>query len=45
MVDYNEYKTKGKMMDSMIAEIANVGLTLLFVGIALVIINWIREQD
>ena len=31
-------------MDSIIYEIANVGLTLLFVVAALVIFNWIREK-
>ena len=31
-------------MDSIISEIANVGLTLLFVVIALVLINWVGEN-
>ena len=28
-------------MDSVISEIANVGLTILFVVIALVVVNWV----
>ena len=35
---------KEKQMDSIIHEIANVGLTLLFVVFALVIINYVREN-
>ena len=31
-------------MDMIISEIANVGLTLLFVVFALVIINYVREN-
>ena len=31
-------------MDSIIYEIANVGLTLLFLVIALVIINWVGDK-
>ena len=35
---------KEKQMDSIISEIANVGLTLLFVVLALGIINYLREN-
>ena len=31
-------------MDTIISEIANVGLTLLFVVVACVIINWVGEN-
>ena len=31
-------------MDMVISEIANVGLTLLFVVVACVIINWVGEN-
>tara|TARA_R100001443_G_scaffold82432_1_gene89387 strand:+ start:953 stop:1099 length:147 start_codon:yes stop_codon:yes gene_type:complete len=32
---------EGRKMDSIINEIANVGLTILFVLIAMVVINWV----
>ncbi len=32
-------------MDSIIAEIANVGLTLLVVGILAVLLNWLNSKD
>ena len=32
-------------MDMIISEIANVGLTILFVVIALVIVNYLRENN
>ena len=32
------------MVDSIIYELANVGLTLLFIGLALVVITWLRDK-
>ena len=32
-------------MDTIVQEIANVGLTLLFVGIIAVLLNWLSSKD
>ena len=38
------YVIGGYIMDSIISEIANVGLTLLFVVIAAIVINYVKEK-
>tara|TARA_R100000995_G_C3377249_1_gene74420 strand:- start:338 stop:487 length:150 start_codon:yes stop_codon:yes gene_type:complete len=45
MMTYERHITKknleGRTMDSIINEIANVGLTILFFLIAILVINWV----